>query len=475
MGKNLLNKESLIKRITKFSKVFITSLLVLVSFHPFLTPRLAYADNTTTYNQAVSLIQRSGDAIISGDPVSNPDSQNPYQTLSYDCSALYEGATALQGIDSTRVSSFQTYAKSIADYLVTHKDDLNEGLTGWGLSYAWDAFQDGTTNPAFTKYAFQTSIAGRCLLDAYTATGNNTYLQTTEDAITSFQNASTATTFNDPSCSNCFYFGYSLNANDNGRLVKNTNMSMAMVVSKLSKITGNSSYTTLANTLFKTEEYEIDIRTNYNYLGFNDPFYAANQDSHQVAELWGIEDLGLNVSGLSYQTPLINLKRAFWKCGSACSATTNSDYGIFAGCYLASEDSLSKSNCVTSINTYASSTLDGYALISVIKSLSIFNVTPTPTPTNIPGNSYNTTTPTPTPIPGNFFTSSNAENSYSLYIPEGRQTPTITNQPSVNEDTLQQPTEKPLPIPTNHSPSTVISVLQNIQQLIKNIWQIMFY
>lgn len=40
---------------------------------------------------------------------------------------------------------------------------------GWGLPYSWDAFQDGTTNPATTTYTVSTAAVGDVLLEAYKA------------------------------------------------------------------------------------------------------------------------------------------------------------------------------------------------------------------------------------------------------------------------------------------------------------------
>lgn len=471
MKNNLFNKVKNTKNSIKFLLVFMTSLfLILMNFYSYLSPHPAYASGST-YGYAISLIQTSGDNIISSDPLNHLDSQRPYDDPSYDCSALFEGATALQSTDPTRATNFKNYATSIANYLVIHKDDNNNGLVGWGLTFAWDAFGNGTTNPANTEYSYQTPLAARCLLDAYTTTSNNTYLQTAEDAVTAFQNASTATTFNDPQCSSCFYFGYSLNANDNGRLVKNVNMLMGMIVAKLSTITGISSYTTLANTLFKTEQYEINTRSNFNYLGFNDPHYVTNQsDSHLALELWGIEDLGTNISGLAYQTPLLSLKTAFWNCGSACQATTLSDYGMFASCYLAGEDTFSKNQCITSISLFSSATVqshvDATALIGVINALpALLTVTPTPTPTmststptptlsspaqsfnlpgatatptNIPENSYNTITSTPIPASGNFLASTGGiGQAYSVYLPTQGDNSSI-----INTKPLEAPSSK---------------------------------
>lgn len=48
--------------------------------------------------------------------------------------------------------------------------DTNGRLLGWGLGYAWDAFNDGTTNPADTSYAITTSgHVGGVMVEAYSA------------------------------------------------------------------------------------------------------------------------------------------------------------------------------------------------------------------------------------------------------------------------------------------------------------------
>lgn len=47
-------------------------------------------------------------------------------------------------------------------------DELREdaGPNGWGLTYAWDAYQDGTVNPADTTYAITTALVLSAFLDA---------------------------------------------------------------------------------------------------------------------------------------------------------------------------------------------------------------------------------------------------------------------------------------------------------------------
>lgn len=48
---------------------------------------------------------------------------------------------------------------------------------GWGLSFAWDAFNDGTVNPEDTIYAYTTAHAGLAFIDAYEVTNNEHYIE----------------------------------------------------------------------------------------------------------------------------------------------------------------------------------------------------------------------------------------------------------------------------------------------------------
>jgi hypothetical protein len=62
-----------------------------------------------------------------------------------------------------------TGAMRNADWLVANSDLNNDGLPGWGLPFAWDAFQDGPPNPAHTQYAITTALCAKGLLDTYDA------------------------------------------------------------------------------------------------------------------------------------------------------------------------------------------------------------------------------------------------------------------------------------------------------------------
>ena len=50
------------------------------------------------------------------------------------------------------------------------------GRRGWGLSYAWDAFNDDVVNPADTIYSYTTAAAGLAFLDGYEVLGDERWL-----------------------------------------------------------------------------------------------------------------------------------------------------------------------------------------------------------------------------------------------------------------------------------------------------------
>ncbi|HYT41271.1 MAG TPA: hypothetical protein VEP90_02900, partial [Methylomirabilota bacterium] len=161
------------------SLFLILGLVVIVVLLPLLTIMYMRRANTTpTYNQAIALLQRSGDAVIRSDPLTHTSTS--IANLAFSCISLLEGSTQLQTVDPTRSQSFQTYGLSIANYLVTNDNLSPDGTIGWGLSNPFDAFSDGTVNPANTVYAFEDAMVGYCLLDAYTLTKNALYLKTVE-------------------------------------------------------------------------------------------------------------------------------------------------------------------------------------------------------------------------------------------------------------------------------------------------------
>ena len=55
-------------------------------------------------------------------------------------------------------------AHAAGTWLLTHADTNGDGITGWGLPVAWDAYDDGSTNPAHTEYTISTAIVIDALL-----------------------------------------------------------------------------------------------------------------------------------------------------------------------------------------------------------------------------------------------------------------------------------------------------------------------
>lgn len=61
-------------------------------------------------------------------------------------------------------------AKRAATWLVENRDVDGDGLVGWGLSFTWDAFADGTTNPIGWPYTITTALGVQGLLDVHEVT-----------------------------------------------------------------------------------------------------------------------------------------------------------------------------------------------------------------------------------------------------------------------------------------------------------------
>ncbi len=97
--------------------------------------------------------------------------------------ALYASAAVLAGrTDDARIA---------ADWLVAH--DHDGARPGWGLSFAWDAFSDGSTNPVTTVYGITTALAVRALLDVAEKTGERRYRDSAVGALDAYSGAVTQT------------------------------------------------------------------------------------------------------------------------------------------------------------------------------------------------------------------------------------------------------------------------------------------
>lgn len=344
---------------------------------------------------AITLVERSMDTYVSRSLASNvsipnqtPSADlphysggNPYPALAYGASALSRASLILRASDPTRAATYTTYASRIADYLVQHKDDNGDGKTAWGLPGAWDAFQDGTENPANTDYAFQTGLVSDALIDVYLVSPNPTYLQTAKDGIATFLPLSSASV--DATCANCRYFWYSANANDFSRFVKNTNLLLGSVLARLALITRDAAYMTPAEQVYVTEQYEIASRANFRYLGYNDPKYSPSgvMDAHLATEIWALNDIALALtamgssSGSNRQQLLTAMAAAFWQCGDTCKASLTTDYGVRVACELAPDDISARQQCQQAVDLYnapGARVLNAFPILGVLRYLTLF-------------------------------------------------------------------------------------------------------
>lgn len=344
----------------------------------------------TMRQMATELLKKSGDVILAQDPLTVIEEniatyEAPFTSIPYTCSALFKTAKKFEVSDPERAAQYRAYGVRIADFLVRYRDMDNDGKIGWGASFAWDAFQDNTVNPAHTEYAFQTPIVIYCLADAYEATSDDDYLVSSSWAINHF--GAFGTTNVSSSCSNCYYYWYSHSPYDKGRFVKNTNVLMGLGIARWAKIRNNSVYLNRANQIYNAEKWEIDTKKNFAYLGMSDPKYKLRRDSHIWTEIF-FADEAASLLGKTDNVNMLNaLRNDFWACAEACNASTSTTYGFFTACIIAYRDSDSRLACEKGIKENAGSNTWDFAMIAIAKSLDSFDntqpVSLTPTPMSV--------------------------------------------------------------------------------------------
>ncbi len=73
----------------------------------------------------------------------------------------------LAEIDRARSSGAETVSEigaNAGQWLLQHDDENQNGIIGWGVPVAWDAYGDGSINPKDTEYTISTAIAVDALL-----------------------------------------------------------------------------------------------------------------------------------------------------------------------------------------------------------------------------------------------------------------------------------------------------------------------
>ncbi len=82
------------------------------------------------------------------------------------------GMVLLAAVDALQAGRGFPEAGTVSGlWLLDHSDENSNGITGWGVPVAWDAYGDGSVNPANTEYTISTAIAIHALLDWMEAPG----------------------------------------------------------------------------------------------------------------------------------------------------------------------------------------------------------------------------------------------------------------------------------------------------------------
>ena len=176
------------------------------------------------------------------------------------------------------------------------------GHFGFGLSYAYDAFGDATTNPSTTIYTVTTGLAGMAFLEGYLVSGNSTYLTYAEDCATTMLN-------------DCWGFvsgsdmgaWYSDQAADQGAgssyCVYNPNGLLLAILCRLNTINGTS-FSATKETGIRALFTDGEQATGWWYYGTSGAGSGANQTGHHT----------LIVEGLAWaaMTPLADSLTWLW-------------------------------------------------------------------------------------------------------------------------------------------------------------------
>ncbi len=283
--------------------------------------------------------------------------------VSYHCLAAASGlrrANAGASFDATFRAQLDLATRAAADHLLAIAPTW--GGSGWGLDRAWDAFSDGTTNAANTVYAFQTGLATWCLAEAADVTGDTRYRTLAARAITNYRTRAFVRHGEGYpiNCTTCGYFWYSLAAADVGRMVKNTNIEMAVASLVLDRY-GADSAARLSGAQATLAQYgEIFSYANYGYLGRYDTAYvpmgSSWYDDHNSFEAYLLLRASELLGRTDFRAAAITHYDAYAPRGSAA-------YVAYAACHFARVHAPAAATCAGWIEANGANNPAGVGLV----------------------------------------------------------------------------------------------------------------
>lgn len=167
---------------------------------------------------------------------------------------------------------------------------------GWGLPFPWDAFGDGTENPAATVYGITTALAVRSLLDVHSITSDDKYAEAARKALEYY--ASFFSTTEDGG-----YFWYSDQSSDD-REVHNVSSMLMGQYARAAQVWSRQDFRRLAD----LASSHLRKASSTSALGVHWPYGAdldrPNDSVHAAYTVQGLVDY------LRYADERLNLARA---------------------------------------------------------------------------------------------------------------------------------------------------------------------
>lgn len=246
------------------------------------------------YPSAIALVQRSIESNARALDASRTFTQSAAQGYLLQAMARFLRAAdgrEFPGGEPAR-DALVTAAIAEVDELIAGASRVLGGAPGYGLDEAWDAFGDGSTNPAFTNYAWQTGMVatgvGELLL--YLRDAGARHADRATDArrmqgflssmIVPYQSRSSAIAGASPAAA---YYWYSF-ASADAKNTHNTNALIATATWMLGELEGDSALRARAQQ--SSEALRIRLRTTssryeWNYVDDNYP--AAQRNAEDIS------------------------------------------------------------------------------------------------------------------------------------------------------------------------------------------------
>lgn len=193
-------------------------------------------------------------------------------------------------------------AESLLAWPETHQADR----FGWGLPFAWDAFGDGTTNPAATVYSISTAVAVKALLD-WAAISDEASRQRVYEAV----DAALVEWTDDDVTTASGQLAYSLSADDHDYNVFNSSAMLAGQMQRFAALDVSpqaDTYRAVADRVMQSliDLHQTDPAGNW-YWNYSTTEAIANDLTHAGYIIDGVATYGSEGGSLAASLPLERL------------------------------------------------------------------------------------------------------------------------------------------------------------------------